>query len=93
MANTGQGEAHYFRSLWYEPDLSSRGCAYRAPYMVGGGGNAVILLPNGMTAIRIAGGRWEDSATWNRIPMRQLADAIRPICQPRAHPTPVHPKL
>lgn len=79
-----QGEVHYYRSFWVAPQASRAGCASHIPYMAGIGGNYIMVMPNGLTAIRFAGGSDDDddSGTWNHETMRQVADAIKPLCVP-----------
>ena len=52
--------------------------------MSGSGGNYVLLMPNGVTAVRFAGGNDDDddSGTFDSSHMRQVADGIRPLCTP-----------
>ena len=52
--------------------------------MSGSGGNYVLIMPNGVTAVRFAGGDDDDEAsgTFDASHMRQVADAIRPLCTP-----------
>ncbi len=80
----GLGEVLYFRSLWLEPHASSAGCVVYVPMMSGVGGNAILLMPNGITALRFAGGPDDDddSDTYDQVPMRRVADAIRSLCRP-----------
>ncbi|MCP4387853.1 MAG: hypothetical protein GY802_06140, partial [Gammaproteobacteria bacterium] len=79
--NTGE-ESRYFRSFWYGLHQSTAGCEVRVPLMSGAGGNAILIMPNGTTALRFASGRGEDddNDTWDQTPMSRVADAIRPLC-------------
>ena len=81
--NNGDGEVLYRNSLWYEPHSSVAGCKVYVPMMSGAGGNSVLLMPNGMTGIRLSGGPDEDddAGTWDQVPMRKLADRIQPFCR------------
>ena len=77
-------EGRYFRSFWFRNHASRAGCQAAIPAMSGVGGNYVLLMPNGLTAIRFAGGPDDDDNgnTYDTSHMRQVADAIRPLCQP-----------
>ena len=79
-----QGDVSYFRSLWVTPQKSRVGCMAPIPGMSGSGGNTVLLMPNGVTAVRFAGGNDDDpdSGTFDSSHMRQVADDIRPLCTP-----------
>lgn len=79
-----QGEVVYFRSFWITPQKSRAGCIAPIPGMSGSGGNYVLLMPNGVTAIRFAGGNDgdPDSGTFDSSHMRKVADDIRPLCTP-----------
>lgn len=79
-----QGEVTYFRSFWFTPQKSRAGCLAPIPGMSGSGGNYVLLMPNGVTAVRFAGGNDddEDSGTFDSSHMRKVADDIRPLCSP-----------
>ncbi len=79
-----QGEVTYFRSFWYTPQQSRAGCMAPIPGMSGSGGNYVLLMPNGVTAVRFAGGNDNDdsSGTFDSSHMRKVADDIRPLCAP-----------
>ena len=80
-----QGEVTYFRSFWFTPQTSKAGCLAPIPGMSGSGGNYVLLMPNGVTAVRFAGGNDDDEAsgTFDASHMRSVADDIRPLCSPR----------
>ena len=79
--NTGE-ESRYFRYFWYGLYSSTAGCKVRAPLMSGWGGNAVLIMPNGITALRFASGPDEDNDndTWDQKPLGRVADGIRPLC-------------
>jgi len=79
--NTGE-ESRYFRSFWYGQYPSTAGCKVRVPLMSGAGGNAVLIMPNGITALRFASGPDEDDDddTYDQTPLGRVADAIRPLC-------------
>jgi len=79
--NTGE-ESRYFRYFWYGLYQSETGCKIKAPLMSGWGGNAVLIFPNGITALRFASGPDEDddNDTWDQKPLGLVADGIRPLC-------------
>jgi len=76
------GEAYYKNSFWIGPHRSRSGCTAQIPSMSGYGGSYVLLMPNGMTAIRFADGPIEGDSrtTYNSFHMRHVADTIRPLC-------------
>src|SRR4029450_5284009 len=43
-------------SFWAVPYRTANGCFFQIPYMSGYGGNVVVLLPNGLSAFRLADG-------------------------------------
>ena len=51
--------------------------------MSGWGGNAVLIMPNGITALRFASGPDDDddNDTWDQTPLSRVADGIRPLCE------------
>jgi len=79
--NSGD-EVSYFRYFWYELYPSTAGCEVRVPLMSGVGGNAVLIMPNGITAIRFASGpdEGDDNDTYDQTPLARVADGIRPLC-------------
>ena len=81
ITNTGD-ETHYFRSLWIAPYQATEGCTVPILQMSGAGGNAVVLMPNDITALRFASGPDEDddNDTWDQTPMIRAADSIRSLC-------------
>jgi hypothetical protein len=50
------GEGRYHLSFWSVPYRTVTGCGFQIPYMLGYGGNLVVLLPNGVSAFRFADG-------------------------------------
>jgi hypothetical protein len=68
------GGARYHLSFWSVPYRTAAGCFFQIPYMVGHGGNIVVLLPNGITAFRFADGDHYDVDT-----MILEGEAIRPF--------------
>jgi Beta-lactamase len=68
------GEGRYHLSFWSVPYRTAIGCVFQIPYMSGFGGNAVVLLPNGISAFRFADGHHYDVDT-----MVLAAEAVRPF--------------
>jgi hypothetical protein len=68
------GEARYHLSFWSAPYRTTNGCFFQLPYMAGYGGNLVVLLPNGISAFRIA-----DGNNWDLAAMVLAGEAIRPF--------------
>jgi hypothetical protein len=69
------GDQRYHLSFWSLPYRTALGCSVHVPYMLGYGGNIVLLLPNGVSAFRIADGHTYDPET-----MILASEAIRPLC-------------
>jgi Beta-lactamase len=68
------GEARYHLSFWSVPYRTADGCFFQIPYMGGWGGSVVVLLPNGITAFRVADGNRYDVDT-----MVRAGEALRPF--------------
>jgi len=68
------GAARYHLSFWSVPYRIDNGCFFQIPYMAGYGGNLVVLLPNGISAFRIA-----DGDNWDLAAMVLAGEAIRPF--------------
>jgi CubicO group peptidase (beta-lactamase class C family) len=69
------GDQRYHLSFWSLPYRTALGCSVHVPYMLGYGGNIVVLLPNGVSAFRFADGHIYDPET-----MILAGEAIRPLC-------------
>lgn len=69
------GERRYHLSFWSAPYRTATGCSLQIPYMLGLGGNFVVLLPNGVAAFRFADGNNYDLES-----MVLAGEAIRPLC-------------
>ena len=69
------GDQRYHLSFWSLPYRTALGCSVHVPYMLGYGGNIVVLLPNGVSAFRFADGHIYDPET-----MIVAGEAIRPLC-------------
>jgi hypothetical protein len=68
------GEGRYHLSFWSVPYRTASGCLFQIPYMMGFGGNLVMLLPNGISAFRFADGHHYDVDT-----MVLAGEAVRPF--------------
>jgi hypothetical protein len=68
------GEGRYHLSFWSVPYRTATGCRFQVPYMLGYGGNLVVLLPNGVAAFRFADGFHFDLEA-----MVLAGEAIRPF--------------
>jgi hypothetical protein len=68
------GEGRYHRSFWSVPYRTASGCVFQIPLMAGYGGNVVVLLPNGISAFRVADGDHYDVDA-----MVLAGEAIRPF--------------
>jgi len=75
------GQPRYHMSLWSAPYVGDGGCSMQIPYMAGYGGNLVVLLPNGVTAIRFS-----DGYNSELLPMIRAGEAVRPLCPGAAKP-------
>lgn len=82
---TGQknqyGEGRYSSSLWYARFSPSEDCKLAIPTMLGWGGNLVVLLPNGMTGIRLAKNWDGNAAADDYTGMSAVANQLRPFCK------------
>jgi hypothetical protein len=68
------GEGRYHLSFWSVPYRTANGCFFQIPYMAGYGGNLVVLLPNGISAFRVADGHNYDVDS-----MVLAGEALRPF--------------
>jgi hypothetical protein len=86
------GEGRYHLSFWSVPYRTASGCHFQIPYMLGYGGNMVLLLPNGASAFRFADGFHFDVES-----MVLAGEAIRPFPCPAGtaeeQPSPANPPL
>ena len=69
----------YHMSLWQTRFSSRSGCVVSVPHMSGYGGNYVVMMPNGVTAFRLADGRDGERGTWDSESLRRVADYVRPL--------------
>jgi hypothetical protein len=85
------GEGRYHLSFWSVPYRTATGCAFQIPYMLGHGGNLVVLLPNGASAFRFA-----DGGNLDLESMVLAGEAVRPLPCPagsEATSSPARPPL
>jgi hypothetical protein len=68
------GGERYHWSFWSVPYRTNDGCFFQIPYMVGFGGNFVVLLPNGISAFRFA-----DSHNYDVDTLVLAGEALRPF--------------
>jgi hypothetical protein len=66
----------YHMSFWSLPHRTPGGCFHHIPYMEGYGGNYVVLMPNGLTAFRLA-----DAEVYDVEALMEVAERIRPWCR------------
>jgi hypothetical protein len=71
------GEARYSYSFWSLPYRSAEGDFHQVPFMTGYGGNQVVVMPNGVTAFRLA-----DVFIYDVEPMVRVGEALRPFPAP-----------
>jgi CubicO group peptidase (beta-lactamase class C family) len=81
---TGQfvegGEFTYRQTIWYAPFRARSGRLHHVPCMLGYGGNGVVLMPNGITGLRLAHDPIsDDGAFWDPTTLIRIADEIRPF--------------
>jgi len=66
------GESGYLYSFWSRAHCDPDGSCYQVPYMVGYGGNLVVLLPNDVTVFRYA-----DAHNYDPEPLIDAGLAVR----------------
>jgi hypothetical protein len=81
---TGQfvegGEYGYRQAMWYAPFRSRSGDLHHVPCMLGYGGNGVVLMPNGISGLRLAHDPTTGGAdSWDPTPLIRIADEIQPF--------------
>ncbi|HEY2502621.1 MAG TPA: serine hydrolase domain-containing protein [Mycobacterium sp.] len=72
------GETTYFHAFWETPIRGSGGCALHVPVALGRGGNLVVIMPHGVTAIRLA--KSPSDAANDPTSMLATGDQIAPFC-------------
>jgi len=82
---TGQrllgGETTYSTAFWVAQYTSPNGCRVFYPRMLGWGGNLVVLMPGGLTGVRLAkSDESKDPATEDTDGMARVADRIASFC-------------
>jgi hypothetical protein len=70
------GEFRYSYSFWGLP-YRSDGKVFHVPFMTGYGGNQVVVMPNGVTAFRLA-----DVLVYDVESMTRVGEALRPFPTP-----------
>ncbi len=78
--SSDEGPYRYGFSFWYGPYRGADGCVVRIPEMHGFSDNLVMLIPNGMTAIRFADPDARAPDKWNGAAMVTLADSLGSVC-------------
>ncbi|MFQ5792672.1 MAG: serine hydrolase, partial [Acidobacteriota bacterium] len=69
------GNQRYFHSVWWRPANLAE-CVVHVPTMSGHGGNLVMMLPNGLTAIRFT-----DDNHYDVTPMVHATELYRSSCR------------
>ena len=73
------GEYRYRRTMWYAPFRARSGELHHVPCMLGYGGNGVVLMPNGVTGIRLAHDPSTADDVWDPTALIRIADELRPF--------------
>ena len=81
---TGQfiegGEYTYRQTMWFAPYRSRSGHVHHVPCMLGYGGNHVVLMPNGITGLRLAHDPTSaDDVHWDPTALMRIGDEVRPF--------------
>jgi hypothetical protein len=80
-AKTRSGETLYFEALWEARYRSIHGCDLYVPVMQGWGSNLIVMMPNSLTAIRLAKTTAEREPTANDpTSMLTVAERLVPFC-------------
>ena len=69
------GNQSYLHSVWWRP-ANLPGCVVHVPTMSGHGGNLVMMLPNGLVALRFA-----DDNDYDITPMIHATELFRSSCR------------
>jgi len=78
---TSSGETTYFNAFWESQYQAAGGCKLYVPAMEGWGGNFVILMPHGITAVRLAKSPQERAAlAGDPTRMLSVGDRLAPFC-------------
>lgn len=78
--NTRFGETFYYNAFWMNAYGQRGGCKFQYPVMEGWGGNLVALLPNGLTAIRLAKSPHDDARSGDPSDLAVVGNRIAPFC-------------
>lgn len=70
----------YHMAVWHRLFEVVPGCEVELSYMSGWGGHKILMLPNGLTAIRIAHAVAGDEASGDPTGMARVAHRIRSLC-------------
>jgi CubicO group peptidase (beta-lactamase class C family) len=70
----------YHMATWHRPFEASEDCTVELSYMSGWGGQKVVLLPNGLSAIRVSRAEPGDSGASDPTGMARVGHRIRPLC-------------
>ena len=66
--------------MWFAPYRSRSGHLHRVPCMLGYGDNHVVLMPNGITGLRLAHDPIpEGDVHWDPTALMRLGDEVRPF--------------
>jgi hypothetical protein len=76
---TPAGPVRYQLAFWERP-FAQDGCRLYIPRMSGWGGNLVVLMPGGMTGIRLARDWDGEPAADDTDGMHRVADRLTPFC-------------
>jgi CubicO group peptidase (beta-lactamase class C family) len=75
------GRTRYFRSFWHVVFRTDEGCLLYIPEMHGWGGNIVSLMPDNITAIRLAKNWVENKWVFNTSGMLRVGYRLGRFCQ------------
>ena len=78
--HSAAGETRYFMGFWHAAFRAAKGCSVTLPQMDGWGGNYVVLMPNGMTGIRLAKDWDGGPAVSDTSGMAAVADRLTSFC-------------
>ncbi len=70
-----QGYVDYYKHSVWRDGIYTASCVVEAPYMLGHGGNYVVMLPSGIVAIRFS-----DAMTYELDPIVTASEEIRGSC-------------
>jgi hypothetical protein len=75
------GETYYYNAFWMNAYQAGGKCRMFYPVMEGWGGNLVALLPQGVTAIRLAKAKEDERGSSDPTDMAIVADRIDAFCR------------